>query len=102
MALPKLTEEQRRSALQKATETRQRRAQLRRQLKSGEVRPAQLLRNTDDPIVTRMKVSSLLESLPGLGKVRSKKIMEELGIDASRRIGGLGSRQRDALVSRLT
>jgi len=102
MALPRLTEEQRKSALQKATETRQRRAQLRKQLKAGEVKAGQVLRKSEDPIVGRMKVSSLLESLPGLGKVRSKKIMEELGIDASRRIGGLGSRQRDALSAKLS
>jgi ribosomal protein S13 len=40
-----------------------------------------------------MKVSALLESLPGVGKVRAKQIMERLGISESRRVRGLGSNQ---------
>lgn len=101
MALPKLTDEQRKAALKKATESREKRAELKRKLKAGQVSAIEVLKNQEDPIINRMKVSSLLESLPGFGKVRSQKIMEELGIDQSRRIGGLGSRQRDALTSRL-
>jgi len=101
LPLPILTDEQRRAALKKATESREKRAELKRQLKSGDANPVKVLNETDNPIVTRMKVSSLLEALPGYGKVRSEKIMEELGIDKSRRIGGLGSRQREALTSRL-
>lgn len=101
MALPKLTDEQRKAALKKATESREKRAELKRKLKAGQISPKEVLNKTNDPIVTRMKVSALLESLPGFGKVRSQKIMEELGIDSSRRIGGLGSRQREALTSRL-
>lgn len=101
MALPKLTDEQRKAALKKATESREKRAELKRKLKAGQITAKDVLKKTDDPIISRMKVSSLLESLPGFGKVRSQKIMEELGIDQSRRIGGLGTRQRDALNSKL-
>lgn len=102
MALPKLTEEQRRAALKKATETREKRAELSRQLKAGKKKAPQVIDQSDDPIVGRMRVSRLIASLPGFGKVRSQQIMEELGIDPSRRIGGLGSRQRDALKNRLS
>jgi transposase len=102
MALPQLTDEQRKAALKKATETREKRAELSRQLKAGKVKAADLIKKSDDPIIGRMKVSRLIESLPGLGKVRSKQIMEELGIDPSRRVGGLGSRQREALQQRLS
>jgi ribosomal protein S13 len=45
-----------------------------------------------------MKVSSVLESLPGVGKVRARKLMEKLDISASRRVRGLGAKQRDALL----
>jgi ribosomal protein S13 len=44
-----------------------------------------------------MKVSALLESMPGVGKVRAKQIMERLGIAESRRVRGLGANQRIAL-----
>jgi len=44
-----------------------------------------------------MKVSALLESLPGVGKVRAKQIMGRLGIVESRRVRGLGTNQRDAI-----
>ena len=43
----------------------------------------------------------MLPSLPGLGKVKSKRLLETLDIDDSRRIRGLGSRQRAALLDEL-
>ena len=51
---------------------------------------------TDD-VIGKMKVSALLESLPGVGKVRAKQLMERLGIAESRRVRGLGANQRAAL-----
>ena len=48
-------------------------------------------------MIGKMKVSALLESLPGVGKVRAKQIMERLGIAESRRVRGLGTNQRAAL-----
>jgi ribosomal protein S13 len=47
-----------------------------------------------------MKVSTVLESLPGVGKVRAQKIMEELDISATRRVRGLGSKQRELLLTK--
>ena len=57
---------------------------------------------SDDPIASRMKVSTLIESLPGYGKAKAAKIMEELGISATRRVQGLGVRQREQLLEQLT
>ena len=51
----------------------------------------------ENDIVGKMKVSAVLESLPGVGKVRARKIMEEIGISESRRIRGLGTQQLAAL-----
>jgi ribosomal protein S13 len=45
-----------------------------------------------------MKVVTLLESLPGVGKVRARRLMEEIGISESRRVRGLGGQQREALL----
>ncbi len=101
MALPKLSDADRKAALKKAVETRQKRAALKTKIKKGDVSLTDVLSKSSDPIVGRMKVSDLLQSLPGTGKVRSQKIMEKLKISSSRRIAGLGSRQREQLINEL-
>ena len=101
MALPQLSDEQRKEALAKAAEARKARAALREQIKSGEKTVADVLADVDDPVVARMRVSMFIESLPGYGKAKAAKLMEELDISASRRIKGLGTRQRDELLERL-
>ena len=100
MALPQLTDEQRKAALEKAAQARHERAELREKIKSGKVTLEDVL-DSDDPIASRMKVSTLIESLPGYGKAKAAKIMDELGISASRRVKGLGARQREQLVEAL-
>ena len=99
MPLPTLTPEQRQQALEKAAEARRKRAELKSQLKSGNMSLATVLAKEDDETIGKMKVSSVLESLPGTGKVRARKIMEKLDISASRRVRGLGSKQKDALLA---
>ena len=101
MALPQLTDEQRKAALEKAAQARHERAELREKIKSGKVSLESVL-ESDDPIASRMKVSTLIESLPGYGKAKAAKIMDELGISATRRVKGLGARQREQLVEALT
>ena len=101
MALPPLTDEQRKEALEKAAQARHERAELREKIKSGKVTLEEVL-DSDDPIANRMKVSALIESLPGYGKAKAAKIMDELGISASRRVKGLGARQREQLIEALS
>jgi signal recognition particle GTPase len=98
MALPNLSDEERRAALKKAAEARQARAELKKNLKNGSVTLKELLNKSDDPIVGRMKVGNLLESLPGVGKARASKKMEELDISPTRRVQGLGANQRANLL----
>jgi hypothetical protein len=98
MPLPTLTEEQRKQALEKAAEARRKRAELKGQLKSGKLTLKDVLGREGDDTVGKMKVSTVLESLPGVGKVRARKLMEKLDISASRRVRGLGAKQRDALL----
>lgn len=98
MALPNLSDEERRAALKKAAEARQKRAELKKNLKGGSVTLKELLNKTDDPIVGRMKVGNLLESLPGVGKARALKKMEELDISPTRRVQGLGANQKANLL----
>ena len=99
MPLPTLTPEQRQQALEKAAEARRKRAELKAQLKSGNMSLATVLAKDSDETVGKMKVSSVLESLPATGKVRARKIMEKLDISPSRRVRGLGSKQKEALLA---
>jgi hypothetical protein len=99
MPLPVLTDEQRKQALEKAAEARRKRAELKGQLKSGKLTLTDMLSRQGDDTVGKMKVSTVLESLPGVGKVRARKIMEKLDISASRRVRGLGAKQRESLLA---
>jgi DNA uptake protein ComE-like DNA-binding protein len=101
MALPNLSPEDRKKALEKAAQARQARADLRQKIKSGKMSFADVMKKADDPIVARMKVATLLESLPGFGKAKAAKIMNEFEISESRRVQGLGARQRELLMQRL-
>src|SRR5919106_2451601 len=98
MALPQLTEEQRKQALEKAAEARRKRAEIKQQLKNGTLTLPQILNQPSNETVGKMKVASVLESLPGVGKVRARKIMERLDISSTRRVRGLGAKQKEALL----
>jgi signal recognition particle GTPase len=97
--LPTLTEEQRREALAKAALARKKRADVKEKLKTGQLALKDLLDRREDETVSKMKVSSVLESMPGVGKVRARKLMERLDISASRRVRGLGAKQKEALLA---
>jgi hypothetical protein len=99
MPLPVLTDEQRKQALEKAAEARRKRAELKGQLKSGKLTLTDVLSRQGDDTVGKMKVSTVLESLPGVGKVRARKMMEKLDISTSRRVRGLGAKQRESLLA---
>ena len=94
---PQLTPEQRAAALQKAAEARAARAEIKARLKNSSLSLSDAL-SSDDANIGKLKVVSLLESLPGLGKVKARKVMEEIGIADNRRVQGLGSQQREALL----
>src|SRR4029450_11890379 len=100
VALPQLTEDQRAAALEKAAAARRARAELKERLKRGGTTLGEVLKQSDsDEVLGKMKVSALLEAMPGVGKVRAAQIMERLEIAPSRRLRGLGDRQRKALLA---
>src|SRR5947208_16193656 len=98
MPLPVLNEEQRRQALEKAAEARRKRAEVKAELKSGKRTLSDILNDQGSDTVGKMKVSTVLESLPGVGKVRARQLTEKLDMSASRRVRGLGAKQRSALL----
>ena len=97
---PHLTPEQRASALVKAAEARVARAELKNKLKMGTVTLSEALQSTSST-VGKLKVVSLLESLPGVGKVKARKIMDDIGIADNRRVQGLGEQQKRSLLDQL-
>ena len=101
MAIPTLTPEERQAALEKAKEARQKRAQIREDLKTGKLALEEVLDMKDDEVVGRTKVTALLEAIHGIGPARAEKIMEQADIAPSRRIKGIGSRQREKLLELL-
>ena len=98
MALPDLTPEQRAAALEKAAAARRARADLKVRLKARGTSLADVLASGEtDEAVGKMKVLAVLESMPGVGKIKAQRIMERLEISPSRRVRGLGVKQREAL-----
>lgn len=95
---PSLTPEQREQALAKAAEARRARAELKEKLKMGSITLSELLDRADDDHVGKMKVLAVIEALPGVGKVKARRTMEEIGIADTRRVRGLGAQQRTALL----
>ncbi len=96
--LPPLTPEQRAAGLAKAAAARRSRAELKVALKSSGTSLSDVLATgATDGAVGKMKVVAVLRAMPGVGKVRAERIMERLEISPSRRVRGLGVKQREAL-----
>lgn len=101
MALPPLTQEQRAAALEKAAASRRERAEVKNRLKYGGASLGGVIEDGKvNDVIGKMRVSALLESMPGVGRVRARQIMEEVGISESRRVRGLGQNQVAALLQR--
>lgn len=101
MALPQLSPEQRTEALEKAAAARRERAAVKSRLKNSQGSLSEVVKEgKSNDVIGKMKVSSLLESMPGVGRVRARQIMEEIGISETRRVRGLGANQIAALLER--
>jgi hypothetical protein len=99
VALPSLSPEQRAAALEKAAEARKARAAVKDKLKHGGMSLQEVLEAAEsDDVIGKMKVSAVLEALPGIGKVRATQMMEKFKIAESRRVRGLGDNQKRALL----
>ena len=100
---PQLSPDQRQAALEKAAAARRVRAELKEKLKMGSTSLKELFDLADkDEVVGKMKVLTVLESLPGLGKVKARRMMDEVGISETRRLAGLGEQQRKKLFEKLS
>ncbi len=98
---PKLTPEQRKAGLEKALKLRRERAELKKNLKRGKISLKEVLEMSGQT-VERIKAKDILTSLPGVGKIKAGKIMNEVKIAVSRRVKGLGVRQTKEILSRFS
>lgn len=100
MALPELDPETRAAALEKAAEARRVRAELKQLLKSGEIGLREVLDQVGEAdALAKMRVIDVIGAMPAYGPVKARRLMEDLDIAPSRRLRGLGPRQRQALLA---
>lgn len=100
MALPQLTPGQRADALAQSAVARRERAEVKNRLKYAQGLLSEVIADGKiNDVVGKMKVSALLESMPGVGRVRARQIMGEVGIAETRRVRGLGTNQSAALIA---
>ncbi|MCU1569871.1 MAG: gmk [Naasia sp.] len=87
-----------------AVAARRARAEVKRQIASGERTASEVLdaASPENPAEATLRVSELIGSIPWLGPTRTARIMSELGISPSKRVGGLGIHQRKRLREFLT
>lgn len=100
---PEITDEQRMAALEKAAEARTKRAELKALLSTGSRTLEDVFTEAEtDDIVARTKVYPLLVAMPGMGKVKAMRLMEDCSIAENRKVRGLGARQRECLLDHLS
>lgn len=87
-------------ALERANHIRTRRAQLKRDLRSGKASIDSLLESPPDYLETA-KVFDMLLAVPKYGRVKANKVLQQVRISPSKTIGGLSDRQRTELVALL-
>ncbi len=100
MQAPLRSLDQRMEALRRANEIRVRRAQLKKDLKSGAVRIEDILSDPPEYVGTA-KVVDILMAVPKFGRVKAARFLNQCRISQSKTVGGLSERQRGELVSLL-
>lgn len=99
MSAPSRTPEQRTQALERALASRQERALIRQQLKSGDLKARDVLEACEqNQAWGALPIRAFLTALPGVGTAKADAIMRDIDIAASRRLRGLGERQRLELL----
>ena len=98
MSIPKLENWQRLAALKMAMAARYERACFLARCKAGDVAPAEAMAAQ---IAQGVPARRFIESFPGFGRARAEAVMEDAGISSTRRVRGLGCRQREAVLAAL-
>ncbi len=97
---PERSLDQRMEALRRANEIRSRRAQLKKDLKSGRASIGSVISQPPDFVQTA-KVFDMLMAVPKYGKVKATRFLNTCRISQGKTIGGLSDRQRTELLELL-
>jgi len=97
---PQRSLDQRMDALRRANEIRSQRADLKKQLKSGELSVYALIDDPPDYVLTA-KVFDMIVAAPKYGKVKATRLLNQCRISQGKTLGGLSDRQRQELVELL-
>jgi hypothetical protein len=99
---PSLSQEQRVQASRLAVANRRRRAEVKRLVKSGDLSLEELFELAKrEECVAQMRAYDLISALPAIGEVKAERIMTRASIAKTRRIRGLGPKQRAELFRAL-
>lgn len=91
---------ERRVALELAGRIRRTREAVIESVRAGGV-DAQQIFESEDPLIRAIKVVTVVENLPGLGKVKARRILHEVGVSANLKIEHLDPERRSDLLERL-
>lgn len=94
--LSEFTPEERMRYLELAKKSREERARIKACVRSGELAFVDALM---DERCKKIPVRQLIECVPGIGKSKTALIMKRCHIAENRRVGGLGIRQKEHLIS---
>lgn len=95
---PRRSLDQRMDALRRANEIRVKRAQLKKDLKTGRVHVEEILKDPPDYVGTA-KVFDMLMAVPKFGRVKAGRFLNQCRISQSKTVAGLSDRQREELVN---
>jgi guanylate kinase len=99
---PALSHAQRVEASRVAVANRRRRAEVKKQVKNGELSLSELFALAEsEECVAQMRAYDLISALPAVGEVKAERIMKSAAIATTRRIRGLGPKQRAELFKAL-
>lgn len=98
---PERSLDQRMDALRRANDIRSRRAQLKKDLKSGRVQIKDVISDPPEYVMTA-KVFDMLLAVPKYGKVKATRFINHCRISQGKTVGGLSERQRNELVDLLS
>jgi len=98
---PPRTSEQRKAALDAASQRNAALKALRARLQAGQLTLAELLAQAalGDQAAARMQVRTSLMALPGIRSARASQLMTQAGIDGGRRAGALSTSQVGRLLA---
>lgn len=94
---PQRTIKERHSALEEANRIRFARADVKRQLKSGELDMYDLLMDPSEEL-KGAKAQEMLLAMRGMGRIKVNRVLREAGISTSKTLVGLTHGQRDRLI----